>query len=189
MHPQRRPKRYIAFLFFFGLFLCFLGIGLIIAASLSFNAKCEKINYGENERNYTFDQLCKPSAEATRVKLHGTIAKVIDTVYSLYPNQIVWHPAVMGEDIKMFRPYNCSPYALKQRTDTARELYKKAVELKKSINQTLLKPRELKSLFQLLHYLKTDFGMPYGENYYSGEFNFTSSVQPTRVLECLSQQL
>ena len=169
MRPQMRRKRYIASLVFLGLFLCFLGIGLIIAASLSFNAKCE------NERDYAAGldiQLCTPSAEATRVKLHGTIAKVMDTFYSLYPNQIIFHPAVMGEDIKMFRPYNCSPYALKERTDTARELYKKAVELKKSINQTLLKPRELKSLFQLLHYLKPDFGKPYGENYYSGEFNF-----------------
>lgn len=174
MQPQMRTKRYIAILLSFGLFLSFLGIGLIIAASLSF-AKCEKENTSNHSRNRDYasglDIQCTPSAEASRVKLHGTIVEVMDTFYSLYPNQILWHPTGM-EDIKMFRPYNCSPSALKERTDTARELYKKAVELKKSINQTLLKPRELKSLFQLLHYLKTDFGMPYGENYYSGEFNF-----------------
>lgn len=165
-----KSKRYIVLLLFLGVFLCILGIGLIIPASLSL-AKCEK-QTGSNHptiEERSEDRQCAPSDDAIRVQLHGTIERVMNAYFSLYPNKIIWHPTAEGEELKKFRPYNCSPQALKRRTDTARTLYQEVAKLKQSINQTLLKPRELKSLLQLLHYLKTNFGYPYGENYYAGE--------------------
>jgi hypothetical protein len=170
--------RYIAVLVSFGVCLCILGIGLIIGGSLSFQ-KCEKES-GKNASTKQDGQSiktergrCDQSKEAERVKLNETIENVMDIYYSLYPNEIIWHPHAEGDDLKFFRPYNCSPAALKHRTDTAAQLYNEVQAQRSRINESELKPRELKSLIQLLHFLKTDFGKPYGENYYSGkQFNY-----------------
>ena len=165
--------RYIAVLISFGVCLCILGIGLIIGGSLSFK-KCEKESgknaSTEDGQSKTQRGRCDQSKEAERVKLNETIENVMHIYYSLYPNEIIWHPYAEDDDLKYFRPYNCSPVALKHRTDTAAQLYEQVREERMKVNESELKPQELKSLIQLLHFLKTDFGKPYGENYYSGDW-------------------
>ena len=171
---KMKVTRYIAVLISFGVCLCILGIGLIIGGSLSFN-KCEK----ESAKNTSTEEggqktqggRCDASNEGERVKLNETIEDVMNVYFSLYPNKIIWHTYAEGDDhdLKEFRPYNCSPAALKYRTDKAAQLYEDVKQKRRNINENELKPRELKSLIQLLHFLKSDFGQPYGENYYSGK--------------------
>ena len=164
--------RYIAVLISFGVCLCILGIGLIVGGSLSFK-KCEKESgknpSTEDGQSKSQRERCDQSKEAERVKLNETIENVMHIYYSLYPNEIIWHPYAEDDDLKYFRPYNCSPAALKHRTDAAAQLYEQVREERMKINESELKSQELKSLIQLLHFLKTDFGKPYGENYYSGK--------------------
>ena len=167
---KRSRTRYIAALISLGVCLCILGIGLIIGGSLSFK-KCEKESAKNQEQQTRHGNgRCDLSHEAVRVDLEEEIWHVMDVVYSLYPNKIIWHAHAQGDDLKHFRPYNCSPAALKERTNLAAQLYGDAKELRTRINESELKPRELKALIQLLHFLKSDFGQPYGENYYSGRY-------------------
>lgn len=166
---KRSRTRYIAALVSLGVCLCILGIGLIIGGSLSFK-KCEKESAKNQEQQTLGNGRCDLSHEAVRVDLEEEIWHVMNVVYSLYPNKIIWHAHAQGDDLKHFRPYNCSPAALKERTNLAAQLYGDAKELRTRINESELKPRELKALIQLLHFLKSDFGQPYGENYYSGRY-------------------
>ena len=153
-----------------GVGLCVLGIGLIIGGALSFK-KCEKLVKAQETTEHAgeTDFRCAPSDEAVRVQLYETLHEVIEAYFRLYPNKIIWHPQAIGDDLKNFRPYNCSPSALKERSDASREISKSVQRLQSSVNKTLLRPRELKALFQLAHFVKTNFGNPYGENYYAGE--------------------
>lgn len=168
-----KANRYIVGLIAFGVCLCALGIALIIAGSLSFKS-CENEsakNSSGQDGGDTKSDRCEPSAEALRVGLYDHIEDIMHDYYTEYPNKIIWHAYAQGDDLKLFRPYNCSPAALKHRTDLAAELYDNTKQLRNHINETGLKPRELKALIQILHFLKTDFGFPYGENYYSGMSN------------------
>ena len=170
-----KASHYIVGLVAFGVCLCVLGIALIIAGSLSFKS-CEKESAKNSSKDgqdgeETKSDRCEPSAEAVRVELYEHFEDIMHEYYAEYPNRIIWHAYAEGDDLKYFRPYNCSPAALKHRTDLATELYDSTKQLRGQINETELKPRELKALIQILHFLKTDFGHPYGENYYSGMSN------------------
>ena len=173
-----KTSRYIVGLIAFGVCLCALGLALIIAGSLSFKS-CDKESDGEKSSTASGGEheeetdRCGPSDEATRVELYEHMEDIMNNYYAEYPNRIIWHFHAEGDDLKNFRPYNCSPEALKQRTDLATELYDTTKKLRAQINESQLKPRELKALIQMLHFLKTDFGHPYGENYYSGMGNYT----------------
>ena len=176
-----KSTRYIAIFISFGVCLCILGTGLIIAGAISFK-KCGKDSMENGHGRTTTDPAtegpqiihsdrCDASLESVRVGLYETIERVMDEYYNLYPNRVVWHLFAEGDDLKAFRPYNCSPAALKHRTDRANELYNDVLKLRNKTNEANLKPRELKALIQLLHFLKSGFGQPYGENYYAGKYS------------------
>ena len=167
-----KRNRYVVVLIFFGVCLSILGIALIIAGSLSFktceNKSSKNTSKGHDNAGETINERCNSSYEADRLQLYETLDYVMHVYYLLYPNKIIWHPYSSGDHLKQFRPYNCSPAALKYRTDTVAQLYEHIKDLRNHINDSELKPRELKSLIQLLHFVKSDFGKPYGENYYTG---------------------
>ncbi|XP_028411285.1 uncharacterized protein LOC114533864 [Dendronephthya gigantea] len=181
---RMKSTRYIAIFISFGVCLCILGTGLIIAGAISFK-KCENDDV-ENGRTTTEPRTdpategpqipqsqsgrCDASIESLRIDLYETLEYVMDEYYSLYPNRVIWHMLAEGDDLKAFRPYNCSPAALKYRTDRSKELYNDVLKLRNETKEANLKPRELKSLIQLLHFLKSGFGQPYGENYYAGDW-------------------
>lgn len=182
---MKKASRYLGVLVPFGAFLCVLGIGLIIGGSLSFkNCKGESEKNGskKHDDDHTRIGRCESSQEAARLKLNETIAHVMNVYYTLFPNKIIWHAYAHGDDLKLFRPYNCSPAALKYRTGIAAELYENAKELRSNVNESELKPRELKSLIQVLHFLKSNFGQPYGENYYAGKFCQSLIRHPTSYI-------
>lgn len=135
------------------------------------------IDNGERKR-FT-QEVCDSSVEAERVDLYERIETVMDDYYALYPNNIYWHLYAGGDDLKQFRPYNASPSAIKYRSDEAARLYEEIAALRSTIDTEKLMPRELKSLIQLLHFLRSNFGQPFGDNYYNGKVNWYSNHLPS----------
>ena len=142
------------------------GIILIIYGVVSLS-KCNAASSNPKGQQNT----CSYSSEAKRAGLDALLEKVKTAYYKMNPNNIVYSPDSTREIIRgEFSPYNCHPEFIKKRTDAALELYKEAQDLAKRTVQEKLNPREAKALAQVLHFLQSNFGSPYDENYYAGDW-------------------
>ncbi|KAK3717889.1 hypothetical protein QZH41_014886 [Actinostola sp. cb2023] len=111
------------------------------------------------------------SAEARRVDLGPFFEEVKSTYFKMNPNFVVNNPDATPTLIReTFSPYNCHPEALKNRTDTAKSLLDRTLKMLKEIDRSKLFPRESKALAQVKHFVKSNFGAPYDENYYAGDW-------------------
>ncbi|XP_048583991.1 uncharacterized protein LOC5513994 [Nematostella vectensis] len=143
-----------------------VGLALVIVGGVRLNKTCTKASVGERQSG-----SCGYSTQAARAGLDKLLDEVKSTYYKMNPNNIAYDPDVSSEDFKsIFSPYNCHPDAIKRRTDTARMLYDKAIRLEGEVKQEELQPREVKALSQLKHFLQSNFGAPYDENYYAGDW-------------------
>ena len=116
-------------------------------------------------------QPCEYSDEANRVGLDEFLKKVKSTYYKMNPNNAVYDPDSTPASIRQdFSPYNAYPYAIRERTDVARSLFNEAIHLEKRVDSNKLKPREIKAIAQVKHFLQSNFGAPYDENYYAGDW-------------------
>lgn len=165
--------------------LVVVGIACIISGIVLLHKKsvasCQKNLYRE-ETSSLPPVTCNYSKEALRVGLPEFLQKVQDTYYDLHPEKIYLKPKVTTKEIwEKFQGYDPSPAKLKLITDKSFELLE---EIKaKKIMKHQLKPRERKSLSQVMHYLQHVFGTPYSGNYYTGDYLlgpgfFCFSMQP-----------
>lgn len=137
-------------------------IGLVELSKNNCSAKTSKTGISKSKEY---------SAEAKRVGLDSFLQKVQTTYYKLNPNKVVYAPDSTFEVIRAdFSPYNCHPDFIKNRTDTALKMYNEAKQILNSTVQEKLKPREAKAIAQVLHFLQSNFGSPYDENYYAGDW-------------------
>ena len=153
--------------------LCIVGTILVAVGGtkLSERKSCSVVEDGSKNTISSEAKLCDYSDEAKRVRLDEFLTKVKSTYYKMNPNKAVYDPdatpATIRED---FSPYNAHPRAIRNRTDAALRLYKEALETDQIVNSDLLKPREIKAISQVKHFLQSNFGAPYDENYYAGDW-------------------
>ena len=149
---------------------CLVGIILVAVggANLSKAGQCgEEASKGKIEQ----PKPCEYSDEAEHVGLDEFLKKVKSTYYKMHPNNAVYDPDATPASIREdFSPYNAHPEAIRARTDAARALYNEANNLDKSVDSDKLKPREIKAIAQVKHFLQSNFGAPYDENYYAGDW-------------------
>lgn len=142
-------------------------IGIIHMSKLAKNEACTS----KKSKSVDLKKGCEYSAEAKRVGLNSFLEKVKTTFYKMKPNQVVYAPDSTSEVVRAeFSPYNCHPDFIKKRTDTAIKLYDEAKDILKNSVQEKLKPRESKAFSQVLHFLQSNFGSPYDENFYAGDW-------------------
>ncbi len=136
-----------------------IGISLLIAGV--FMRKSAEKDCEENAR--------KSAARVSNPALLSFIKKVQKTYYKMNPNKIIYMPDVTLANIQQeFSAYDARPEAIKKRTDAARTLYSEVTAMK--FDEKRMLPRERKALAQVKHYLQSNFGSPYDENYYAGDW-------------------
>ena len=114
---------------------------------------------------------CSFSSEARHVGLKAFLRKVKTVYYEMNPNKVVYDPDSTAASIRRdLRPYNAHPNAIRERTESAQALYREINKLEKKVNSNKLKPRERKAVAQAKHFLQSNFGAPYAENYYAGDW-------------------
>lgn len=149
--------------------LCLLGLILVITggALLSKARDCTAGSTAPLKNSAP----CNYSDEAQRVELDKFLRKVKTTYYKMNPNNVVYDPDSTPDIIRRdFSPYNAHPDAIRARTDAARALYREAQELDQKADSAKMKPREVKAIAQVKHFLQSNFGAPYDENYYAGDW-------------------
>lgn len=117
------------------------------------------------------DSSCNYSDEAGRANLQNFLKKVQSEYYALNSHEVTWQPGIerMDDHVrKRYRPYNPDPKTLKIKTDRAKELLQEINNIK--LDENKMKPREVKALAQVKHFLQHTFGVPYAENYYAGDW-------------------
>ena len=131
-------------------------------------------------------RACGYSTEARYVRLKAFLRKVKTVYYEKNPNDVVYDPDSTPASIRRdFKPYNAHPNAIRERTEAAQALYREINELEKKADSNKLKPRERKAIAQAKHFLQSNFGAPYAENYYAGDWMLgpnTFCLQPVCVL-------
>lgn len=138
--------------------ICLIGVALLIAGIVKQNDSVEK---------------CSKSGAAPKrsgnPQLLSFIKKVQTTYYQMNPNKIVYMPDVTVANIRQeFSAYDPKPSSIKKRTDAARRLLAEINSMK--LNEKTMLPRERKAIAQVKHYLQSNFGSPYDENYYAGDW-------------------
>lgn len=176
---DKGKKRIIYAIAAVGVVLIIVGVALIIVGTVRKGESCES-GTSSTVLPTTNAPPTTPSrgggtsaysAEAQRVGLGPFLEEVKSTYYKMNPNLIVRNPDATPTTIREeFSPYNCHPSFLKKRTDTAKSLYNKGAKMLKEVSRAKLAPRELKALMQSQHFLQSNFGAPYDENYYAGDW-------------------
>ena len=149
---------------------CIVGIIFIAVggAKLSERGSCGK---EESKGKMEQSNPCDYSDEAKRVGLDDFLKKVKSAYYKMRPNNAVYNPDSTPDSIRQdFSPYNAHPNAIRDRTDAASRLYNEANKLDNRVDSDRLKPREIKAIAQAKHFLQSNFGTPYDENYYAGDW-------------------
>ena len=149
--------------------LCLVGLILVITGGvlLSTPGDCT----AESTASIAKSTSCNYSDEAKRVELDEFLRKVKITYYKMKPNNVAYDPDATPTTIRRdFSPYDAHPDAIRTRTDAARSLYREAQELDQKADKKQMKPREIKAIAQVLHFLQSNFGVPYDENYYAGDW-------------------
>lgn len=152
---------------------CIVGVILVAVGGAKLNEArtCKSAELGSKDKNVQPPKPCDYSEEATRVALDEFLAKVKSTYYKMRPNNAVYDPDATPDSVRQdFSPYNAHPDAIRDRTDAARRLYSEAIYLDKKVDRNKLKPREIKAIAQVKHFLQSNFGVPYDENYYAGDW-------------------
>lgn len=155
---------WIALVFAFLLFVA--GLVCIVLATTSRSQSCSS-----KDPVSQVSDVCSFSEEATRVNLSEFLKKVQTEYYALNPNSVAWQPDIEQRDEHMkqrYFPYNPDPAELKKKTDRALELLKEIKSV--HLDENKMKPREVKALAQVKHFLQHTFGVPYAENYYAGDW-------------------
>lgn len=150
--------------------LCLVGLILVITGGvlLSTAGDCTAESTASIAKSTA---SCNYSDEAKRVELDEFLQKVKITYYKMNPNNVAYDPDATPTTIRRdFSPYNAHPDAIRTRTDAARALYREAQELDQKADKKQMKPREIKAIAQVLHFLQSNFGVPYDENYYAGDW-------------------
>ena len=148
MKADHRNKAILAFVVLFFA----VGLSLLIAALVKKNA-CNG----------------KTEMQTNNPDLKSFIKKVQKAYYAMNPNKIVYMPDVTVAHIRQeFSAYDARPSAIKKRTDKARSLYAEVKAMQ--FNKKTMAHRERKALAQVKHYLQSNFGSPYDENYYAGDW-------------------
>lgn len=163
-------------LFGIGTILIIVGLALIIVGAVKKSEECDSSKVSSTlvpptTPAPTPESQANFSSEALRVKLDKFLDEVKATYYKSNPNSIVYNPDATPSLIReVFSPYKCHPKDIKNRTDTARELYDRTIKISQIVDPAELFPREAKALEQLKHFLQSNFGAPYDENYYAGDW-------------------
>jgi len=141
-------------------------VGLVAFCAISFGLLIAGI-----VKQRKSDETCSGSV-AKRVsnpQVISFIKKVQKTYYRMNPNKIVYMPDVTISNIRQeFSAYDAKPSSIKKRTDAARTLLAEINNMK--LNEKNMLPRERKAVAQVKHYLQSNFGSPYDENYYAGDW-------------------
>ena len=138
--------------------ICALGLILLIAGVVVMNQSSNSCNVVPGS-----------SGRQSSPQLITFIKKVQKTYYKLNPNKIVYMPDVSVAKIRQeFSAYDAKPDSIKKRTDAARKLLAEVNNMAFDAKKML--PRERKALAQVKHYLQSNFGAPYDENYYAGDW-------------------
>lgn len=169
--PSGNSKKLIYAVGAIGVVLIIIGIALIVVGSKR-NADAPACSGDPKDSDgKTSTKVADYSTEAKRVGLGKFLEDVKSTYYKMNPNLIVRNPDTSPSDIReVFSPYKCHPEAIKKRTDAARDLYSRSTEILKAVDRTKLEPRESKAISQVQHFLQSNFGAPYDENYYAGDW-------------------
>lgn len=142
-------------------------VGFVICA-VSEDFNCGADASKEQMRKST---ACSYSSEGRHVRLEAFLRKVKAAYYKMNPNNVVYDPNSTPASIRRdFRPYNAHPNAIRERTEAAQALYQEIIKLNKKADSNKLKPRETKAIAQAKHFLQSNFGAPYAENYYAGDW-------------------
>ncbi|XP_068740559.1 uncharacterized protein [Montipora capricornis] len=158
-----------------GVVVVFCLVGIILVAvggtRLSQTKNCKVMREGSKDKIISEAKRCEYSNEAKRVGLDEFLAKVKSTYYEMHPNNAVYDPDSTPASIRQdFSPYNSHPGAIRDRTVAALRLYKRALQIDRSVNSNQLKPHEIKAIAQVKHFLQSNFGTPYDENYFAGDW-------------------
>ena len=144
----------------------YLAVFIISAASEDFDCSADVSKVQKRKST-----ACSYSSEARHVGLKEFLRKVKTVYYKMNPNNVVYDPdstpASIRRDVK---PYNVHPNAIRERTETAQALYREINKLETKADSNKLKPRERKAIIQAKHFLQSNFGEPYAENYYTGDW-------------------
>lgn len=142
----------------------YLAVFIISAVSVHSSADASKAEKGQST-------ACSYSNEARNVRLKEFLRKVKTVYYKMNPNKVVYDPDSTPASIRQdFKPYNAHPNAIRERTEAAQALYREMNELEKEADSNKMKPRERKAIAQAKHFLQSNFGEPYAENYYAGDW-------------------
>lgn len=165
--PEGNGKKLLYALIGVGIILIIVGIALIVVGSVK-KTNCDGSGGGGGTST---TKAADYSTEARKVGLGEFLEEVKSTYFKMNPNLIVRNPDATPSTIReVFSPYNCHPEALKKRTDAAKSLYDRSVKIQKEIDRSKLDPREAKAIAQVQHFLQSNFGAPYDENYYAGDW-------------------
>lgn len=170
--PSKKPY-YIAIAV--AVVLCLVGLILVVVGgvlvSKAKDEECASQVPSATKAPMVKPSTCEYSDEAKRVGLDEFLRKVKTSYYKMNPNNAVYDPDSTPTTIRVdFSPYNAHPEAIRKRTDAARALYQEAQTLDKNADSAKMKPREIKAIAQVKHYLQSNFGAPYDENYYAGDW-------------------
>lgn len=169
--PSKKPL-YIAIAV--AVVLCFVGLILIVVGGVltsKARKECPTEVSPSSKAPMVKPSTCEYSDEAKRVGLDKFLLKVKTTYYKMNPNNAVYDPDSTPTTIREdFSPYDAHPEAIRKRTDAARALYEEAQALDEKADSAKMKPREIKAIAQVKHYLQSNFGAPYDENYYAGDW-------------------
>lgn len=148
--------------------LCLIGLILIVVGGVLLSKECTSAG---SKAPIEKSSPCDYSDEAKRVGLDEFLRKVKTKYYKMNPNNAVYDPDATPTTIRQdFSPYNAHPDAIRTRTDAARALYSEANDLENNAVSAKMKPREIKAIAQVKHFLQSNFGAPYDENYYAGDW-------------------
>lgn len=121
------------------------------------NNECKRVNKAHLKSNIESD------------KLIAFLTKVKNEYYTHFPQYQHLDPEIKLNDvINKFHTIDTRPLAIKKRTDKSKELAQQLKDL--NLQSVKLAPRERKAAAQLEHFLANNFGHPYDENYYAGDW-------------------
>lgn len=149
--------------------LCLVGLILVITGGALLSKTKDCVSTPEKSKSKWTP--CDYSNEAQRVELDKFLRKVKTTYYKMNPNNVVYDPDSTPANVRQdSSPYNAHPDAIRTRTDSALALYREAQQLEQRSDSAKMKPREVKAIAQVKHFLQSNFGTPYDENYYAGDW-------------------
>lgn len=118
----------------FALLLLIVGVVLIVIANVnsceSSNKESIEISNPSMKPVLSDDDICQPSEEASRIKLHTFLVKVRDIYHKVFPEEIAWHPESTDTMIRNnFKVHDPKPANLKKIWEEANKLLQESIDL------------------------------------------------------------